>query len=73
MVLCVGGVILGMVIIGFSVSQFVQGAAARAAQIAQKREVDLNDNPWGEAVPPSLPSTVGRARCRSRQAAMALR
>lgn len=51
MVLCVGGVILGMVIIGFSVSQFVQGAAARAAQIAQKRKVDLNDNPWGEAVP----------------------
>ena len=53
MVLCVGGVILGMVIIGFSVSQFVQGAAARAAQIAQKRKVNLNDNPWGEAVPPA--------------------
>lgn len=58
MVLCVGGVILGMVIIGFSVSQFVQGAAARAAQIAQKRKVDLNDNPWGEAVPAVTPSTV---------------
>ena len=55
MVLCVGGVILGMVIIGFSVSQFVQGAAARAAQIAQKRKVDLNDNPWGEAVPDAAP------------------
>ena len=55
MVICVGGVILGMVIIGFSVSQFVQGAAARAAQIAQKRKVDLNDNPWGEAVPAVTP------------------
>lgn len=51
MVLCVGAVVLGMVIIGFSISQFIQGAARRAANIAQKRRVDLNDNPWGEVVP----------------------
>lgn len=67
MVICVGGVVLGMVIIGFSISQFVQGAARRASQFAQKRKVDLNDNPWGEAVPAAMPQDAavsGRAAKR---------
>ena len=36
-----------MVVIGFSVSSFLRGAAQKAEEIARKRRVDVNDNPWG--------------------------
>ncbi len=47
LVFAFGLVLLGMVIIGFSVSSVVRGAADKAEEFARKRRVDVNDNPWG--------------------------
>ena len=47
LVVSFGIVLLGMVVIGFSVSSFLRGAAHKAEEIARKRRVDVNDNPWG--------------------------
>ena len=47
LVVSFGVVLLGMVVIGFSVSSFLRGAAQKAEEIARKRRVDVNENPWG--------------------------
>ena len=47
LVVSFGVVLLGMVVIGFSVSSFLRGAAQKAEEIARKRRVDVNEKPWG--------------------------
>ena len=47
-VVLVGVGIGGMVVIGFSISSFVQSAADRARSIAERRHVDVNAAPWGD-------------------------
>ena len=48
-VILIGLVVLGLVIIGFSVSDVVRGAQMRAQQLASRRHVDVNESPWGDA------------------------
>lgn len=50
-VLALGLAVLGLVVIGLSVSQIVRDAADHAAALSRRRQVDENANPWGEAVP----------------------
>ena len=52
-VILVGLVVLGLVIIGFSVSEVATGIAARAEQLARRAHVDVNENPWGAAQAPA--------------------
>lgn len=47
-IVAVGGGVLGLVIIGFSISDAIQAAAARARALAARRRVDVNERPWGE-------------------------
>jgi len=63
-IIAVGVGVLGLVIIGFSISDVVQGAAERARAIAARRRVDVNDRPWGE--PAGAPATPRQARPRQR-------
>lgn len=48
-VVLVGAVVLGLVIIGFSVGDLARGIAERAERFAQRRHVDINESPWGDA------------------------
>lgn len=43
-----GAAVLGLVVIGFSISGLVQAAADRARELAGRRRVDVNERPWGE-------------------------
>ncbi len=47
LVVAFGVGMLGLVILGFSISQFVRGASERAGEIARKRRLSVNDSPWG--------------------------
>ncbi len=60
-VILVGVIVLGLVIIGFSVSDVVRGVAARAESLAQRRRVDVNERPWGDAAPGTDPARAPRA------------
>ena len=53
-VVLVGAVVLGLVIIGFSVGDLARGIADRAERFAQRRHVDINESPWGDA--PAAPA-----------------
>ncbi|WP_435890041.1 DNA translocase FtsK 4TM domain-containing protein [Collinsella tanakaei] len=58
-VVLVGLIILGFVLIGFSIGDVVRSIAQRAEQIAQRRRVDVNERPWGDD--PSMAAPVARA------------
>ncbi|MDY4040670.1 MAG: DNA translocase FtsK 4TM domain-containing protein [Collinsella sp.] len=47
-VVAIGAGVLGLVIIGFSISDVVQAAATRARALAARRHVDVNERPWGD-------------------------
>ena len=47
-VLLVGVIACGAVLIGFSISGFVQELRDRAERLASLRRIDLNDRPWGD-------------------------
>ena len=47
-VVLVGLAVGGLVVIGFSISSLLRGAAERAHAIAQRRHVDVNVAPWGD-------------------------
>ena len=67
LVVAFGVGMLGLVILGFSISQFVRGASERAGEIARKRRLSVNDSPWGGESSPS-----GRPRPRVRSSTMSL-
>ena len=48
-VVLVGFVVLGLVIIGFSISDVARSAAERVERLAQRRHIDVNDSPWGDS------------------------
>ena len=48
-VVLVGVLILGFVILGFSISSLVRGASERAQEFVQRKHVDANETPWGDA------------------------
>lgn len=48
-VVLVGLLILGFVILGFSISSLVRGASGRAQEFVQRKHVDANETPWGDA------------------------
>lgn len=48
MVALVGIIIVALVVIGFSISDFVQTTAEHARALAERRRVNVNDMPWGE-------------------------
>ena len=50
LVIVFGVLVLGLVLVGFSVSDLVQGAVDRAARLAERRHIDVNDRPWGESL-----------------------
>ncbi len=58
-VVLVGLIILGFVLIGFSIGDAVRSIAQRAEQIAQRRRVDVNERPWGDD--PATAAPVARA------------
>lgn len=47
-VILIGVCITGLIIVGFSVSSFVQGTAQHARDFMERRRVDVNDAPWGD-------------------------
>lgn len=47
-VILIGVCITGLIIVGFSVSSFVQGTARHARDFMERRRVDVNDAPWGD-------------------------
>ncbi len=47
-VVLVGVVLLGLIIVGFSVSDFARSAIERAERLARRRQVDVNERPWGD-------------------------
>lgn len=49
MVVLVGVLLAALVLIGFSVSDVIGRAAAGAAKLAERRHVDVNEHPWGDA------------------------
>lgn len=48
-VVLVGVLMLGFVILGFSISSLVRGASERAQEFVQRKHVDANETPWGDA------------------------
>ncbi len=69
-VILIGLVVLGMVIIGFSISDVVRDASQRAQQLAARRHVDVNESPWGDAPalnrePVAVPARAPRGKERS--------
>ena len=47
-VVLLGLLVVGFIVIGFSVSAFFRGAAEHAHAFADRRGVDVNENPWGD-------------------------
>lgn len=47
-VVLVGVLMLGFVILGFSISSLVRGASERAQEFVQRKHVDANETPWGD-------------------------
>ena len=64
-VLALGLAVLGLVVIGLSVSQIVRDAADHAAALSRRRQVDENANPWGEAVPAPVTAQAAAPRGRT--------
>lgn len=48
-VVLVGVLMLGFVILGFSISSLLRGASERAQEFVQRKHVDANETPWGDA------------------------
>lgn len=61
-VVLVGLLILGFVILGFSISSFVRGASERAQEFVQRKHVDANETPWGDADAAQHASVVAAGR-----------
>lgn len=61
-VVLVGLLILGFVILGFSISSFVRGASERAQEFVQRKHVDANETPWGDADAAQHVSVVAAGR-----------
>ncbi len=57
-----GLLILGFVILGFSISSFVRGASERAQEFVQRKHVDANETPWGDADAAQHASVVAAGR-----------
>ena len=49
-VISLGLIALGLVILGFSVGEPLQAAAGAARDLRERHRVDVNANPWGDAV-----------------------
>ena len=47
-VILIGVGITGLIVVGFSVSSFIQGTAQRAHDFMEHRRVDVNEAPWGD-------------------------
>ncbi|OUP07846.1 cell division protein FtsK [Collinsella sp. An2] len=65
MVVLVGVLVMGFVLIGFSVGGVVRAAAERAERLAERRHVDVNERPWGDeapAAPAARPAAAKVAR-----------
>ena len=73
MVVLVGVALAGLAIVGFSITQFVQAAAERARQLAERRHVDVNDAPWGDEDALSVAAEQRPQRPRARWGAAAQR
>ena len=68
-VVLVGVLMLGFVILGFSISSLVRGASERAQEFVQRKHVDANETPWGDAaaaqrVFPGCGQSRGRGCCK---------
>lgn len=48
LVVLIGLVVAGMVVIGFSITDFFEAVAARARALAERRRIEVNDMPWGD-------------------------
>lgn len=76
LVVLVGLVIAGMVVIGFSVSDFFEAAAVRARSLAERRRIEVNNMPWGdegatlEQAAPAAPRGHGISRLKKKQASL---
>ena len=70
-VICVGAALLGLVVIGFSVSEALQALAARVRRVADRPRVDVNQRPWGDAEAASgASSALTRRMPRAGQASL---
>ena len=58
MVVLLGLVVVGLVIIGFSVGSVLRSARDRAADFAERRRADLNASPWGDDEALSVPGVA---------------
>lgn len=61
-VVLIGLLVLGFVILGFSISSLVRGASERAQEFVQRKHVDANETPWGDADAVQRASTAVAAR-----------
>lgn len=61
-VVLVGVLMLGFVILGFSISSLVRGASERAQEFVQRKHVDANETPWGDAAAAQRASQVATNR-----------
>lgn len=74
LVVLIGLMAVGFVIIGFSISSFLQAARDRALDLADRHRIDLNDAPWGDEDALSVPAgprrtLAGRLKSSSDSAA----
>lgn len=58
MVVLLGFVVVGLVIIGFSVGGVLRSARDRAADFAERRRADVNASPWGDDEALSVPGVA---------------
>lgn len=58
MVVSLGLVVVGLVIIGFSVGGVLRSARDRAADFAERRRADVNASPWGDEEALSVPGVA---------------
>ena len=63
-VILVGLIVVGLIVIGFSVSEFLEGAAEHAHSFVERRQVDVNDAPWGDNDALSVPAAPRRIKQR---------
>lgn len=66
-VILIGVCITGLIIVGFSVSSFVQGTAQHARDFMDRRRLDVNDAPWGDEDAGSRPAPAFSLLHRPRQ------
>lgn len=69
-VILIGVCITGLIIVGFSVSSFVQGTARHARDFMERRRVDVNDAPWGDEDAGPRPAPAFSLLRRSRQGSL---